>query len=352
MLNRVEKVLIGKDISRNASATAGANIKTLVANLADGEVLVLDKNKCVLADGGTISDSDTIFICQATSKTFDYTNELGTAVTGARELIFSDPIQGMKVKNYKEAEYTAATEASVTYVLTATHPVTLGREYLIRLVYTDMEEYPSQFTQTYRYTALATDVADIDVFGAHLAAKINAHSGRRVQATYTTSGDILKIEGKAVPESTTSTSDIDGYKQVTFNCYFNYVDSNGRWQPVGVTSTTKVAADPGHGTWAQVRDMERAQFPYKGVTNFTAWPIIGPAMSTVAGSCYDLIVIEHDKTYMSPGVNTYQETPLTTVIALATASTGTNAGGQRASLLGQLNTWMASLPQGFTEIDI
>jgi hypothetical protein len=352
MLNRVNKILIGKDISRNASAVAGANIKTLVSALADGEVLVLDKNKDVLAAGATIADSDTIYICQATSKTFDYTNELGTAVTGARELIFSDPIQGKHVRSYKGQSYAAATECSVAYVLTALHPVTLGREYFIRLVYTDMEEYPSQFTQTYRYTAVAGDVSAIDTFGANFAAKINAHAGRRVQATYTDGTDTLLITGKAVPESTGSTADIDEYKQVTFKAFFNYVDSTGKWQAAGVTSTTAVVADPGQGTWPVVRDIEKWQFPYKGVSNFTAWPIIVPAFSTVAGAFYDLIVIEHEQEYMSPGINTYQTTTLTTIIALATASTGINASTQKASVLAQLNPWMASVPGHFASVTI
>jgi hypothetical protein len=215
-----------------------------------------------------------------------------------------------------------------------------------------MEEYPTQFTQNYRYTAVAGDVSAIDTFGAAFAAKINAHNGRRVQATYTAGTDTLLITGKSVPESTSGISDIDGYKQVTFKSFFNYVDTNGNWQPVTVTSTTNVAADPGHGTWPQVRDLEKEQLPYRGVTNFTAFPIIGPTLSTVSGAFYDLIVIEHEQEYMSPGLNTYQTTKLTTVIAMATASTGINASTQLASLLSQLNPWMASTPKGFDNITV
>lgn len=348
MLTRVNKVLIGKDIDRDVQAVAGVNVKTLVSEVADGEVLVLDKYKKVLAAGATKADSDIIYICQATSKTFDYQPESGSAVTGARELIFSDPIQASKVRSFNAKAYTAATECSTSIVLTATHPVTLGREYIIRLVYTDMEEYPSQFTQTYRHIATAGDVSAIDTFGAALAAKINAHAGRRVQATYTGGTDTLLISGKVIPECTTSVNDIDEYKQVTFKCYFNYVDADGNWQPVAVTSTTNVAADPGHGTWPEVRDMEKLQFAYKGVSNFTQFPVITPAFSTVKSSYYDLFVIEHDKEYLSPGINAYQTTPLTTVIAMATASTGINAYGQKASLLAQLNPWMESC--GFVQV--
>jgi hypothetical protein len=347
MLNRVEKVLIGKDIDRTAANVAGAAIKVVVANAVDGEILVLDKNKSVLAAGATVADSDTIFIAQATSKTFDYTNELGTAVTGARELIFSDPIQGKLVRSYKGMSYAAAVEGSVAYVLTALHPVVLGREYIIRLVYTDMEEYPGQFTQTYRYTATAADVLAIDTFGAAFAAKINGHSGRRVQATYTAGTDTLLITAKAVPGNA-----IDGYKQVTFKSYFNYVDANTRWAPVTVTSTTVVATDPGSGTYAIVRDMELQQLPYRGVTNFTAFPIITPLLSSVSGSYYDLIVIEHDREYMSPGINTFQQTSLTTVLALATASNGNNAYGQSAEVVSILNGWMESLQRGFSSVTV
>jgi len=343
MLNRVNKLLIGKDIDRTVAAAAGATVKTLVANVADGEVLVLDKNKSVLAAGKTIADSDTIFIAQATSKTFDYSDGAGTAVVGAREMIFSDPIQGSKVRSYKGEAFDAKTEQKISIILAAAVP-TLAREYIIRLVYTDMEEYPSQFTQTYRYIATAADVAAVDVWGAAMAAKINAHSGRRVQATYTAATNELLIVAKAIPECTTALTDIDGFKQVTFKCYFNYVDANGNWQPVTVTSTTNTAPEPGNGTWELIRDMEKDQFAYKGVSNFTQFPVITPAFSTVKNEEYNLVVIEHEKEYLSPGINAYQTTPLTTVIALPVGAL------QETNILACLNPWLASTPGAFTAI--
>ena len=50
MINRTDKVLIGKDITRDAQVVAGATIVTISAStgLADGEIVVLDKNKTVL----------------------------------------------------------------------------------------------------------------------------------------------------------------------------------------------------------------------------------------------------------------------------------------------------------------
>lgn len=353
MLTRINKVLIGKDIARDAQAVAGANIKTLVSELADGEVLVLDKYKKVLAAGSTVADSDTIYICQATSKTFDYTNEAGTTVTGARELIFSDPIQGKNVKSYKGRSYVAKAEQTAAIDLTGLTPVA-GTEYVIRIIYRDMEEYPSQFTQTYRYIATAADAADLDVFAANWIAKITKHKGRRVNAAYVAGTDVITLTARAIPECTTSLTDIDSFKQVKFDVRFLYVTIKGAWATVPATVTTVTYTGPtaGVGTWEQVRDLEKEALPYVGVSNFTDFPIITPAFSTVKGGFYDLIVIEFDRTYMSPGINITQNTPLTLVIAMATASTGINASTQVVSLLAQLNPWMASTPGSFPAISL
>jgi len=350
MLNRVNKLLIGKDIARDASIASAQSVHDIVQNAEDGEVIVLDKQKKVLAPGSTIADTDTIFIAQATSKTFDFTNEAGTAVTGARELIFSDGIQGAGVTSYTAEPYQAKAEQTCTIVLAAVP--TLGVEYVMRFVYTDMEEHPGQFTQTYRYTALAVDVANIDVFADNLMDKVNAHAGRRINATVAAGSDSLIFTAREIPESCTALTDIDEFKQVTFKAYFNYVDADGNWAPVVVTSQTDVQAVPGSGNWEQIRDLEKAQFAYRGVSNFTQFPVIHPAWCTVVDSYYDLIVIEHNKSYLSPGINSYQSTPVTLMIALATASTGINASTQKDQILSVLNPWMASCPGAFAGITI
>lgn len=353
MLTRVNKLLIGKDINRDAQVVDGATLATITLStgLADGEVVVLDKYKKVLAAGATSADSDTIYIAQATSKTFNYTNELGTAVTAAREVIISDPIKASKVRSYKARTYTAKAEQTAAVDLTGLTPVA-GTEYLIRVIYKDMEEYPSQFTQTYRHIATAADAAAIDTFGASLIAKVNAHAGRRVQASYVDGTDILTLTALEIPDCCTALTDINEFRMVEFEARFLYVDADGLWQTMPSTSTTVSYTGPtyGSGNWEQVRDLEKAQFPYVGVSNFTQFPVITPTMSTVVDSCYDLIVIEHDREYLSPGINTYQYTSLTTILALATASNGVNAGTQAALIVGQLNPWFASL--GFTNIAI
>ena len=243
MLKRVDKILIGKDISRTGSLVIGGGSD----NLADGEIVVLDKNMSILTAGATISDSDTIYLIQGTGDTYDYADADGTAVTSVRRFVTSDPIEGALVKSWKGVSYDAKSEQTSSVDLTGLTPV-VGTEYLIRIIYKDIKEHPGQFTQTYRYVSTT---ATLDTFGAAIVAKITAHSGARVSATYTSGTDVILLTGKAITECTTALTDIDKFSQVEFDAYFLYVDSNGDWQTMASTSTavTTTAADHGQGTW-------------------------------------------------------------------------------------------------------
>jgi len=343
MLQRTNKLLIGKDISRDAQVVAGATIVTSVGStgLADGEVVVLDKDFKVLAAGATIADSDIIYICQGTSLTYSYTNEQGTEVTSNRRIILSDPIQGNLVRSYKGISYDAKGEQVDTWTLSNT-PV-VGTEYFVRIVYNDMNEHPGKFTQTYRY--IATD-ALLATMVVALNAKINAHSGRRVNSTTNTTTTLV-LTGKPIPECTTGLTDIEEFRMVEFESFINYVDSDGNWASLGA-SLSRSAADYGSGTWEQVRDMEKRALPYRGIHNFTMFPVQLPAVDTVKDETYDFIVIEHDKSYVSPDNQYVKQAPLTTVIAFAVPGTGT----QETSVLQQLNPWMASLPRAFANVAV
>ena len=216
MLQRTNKLLIGKDINRDAQVVDGAVITTTAGStgIADGEVVVLDKNFCVLAPGKTIADTDIIYICQGTGDTFTYSNELGTGVSATRKLKFSDPIEGAKVRKYVGTAYAAASEQIDTWTLTGIVPV-VGTEYLVRIVYKDMNEHPGQFTQTYRITA--TD-ALLATWVVAMNAKINAHTGRRVDSTTNTTTTLV-LTGKHIPECTTGTTDIESFRMVEFESF-------------------------------------------------------------------------------------------------------------------------------------
>jgi hypothetical protein len=344
MINRTDKVLIGKDIARDAQVVGGANIVTISAStgLADGEIVVLDKNKNVLADGSTIADTDTIYICQGLTATFDYTNEAGTAVTGARRLTFSDPIVGSKVRTYRGTAYAAKAEQTASVTLTGMTPV-VGTEYLVRIIYKDIKEHPGQFTQTYRYVSTT---ATLDTFGTAIAAKINAHTGRRVQATYTTGTDVLLLTAKEIPECCSTLDDIDEFSMVDFEVRYVYVNSAGNWVtwPSTSTTVTYTATTYGNGNWEQVRDAEKLAAGYVGNDNKTHFPVLKKDWETVVDETYDLIIIEHENPYLAPNNQGYETARLATNIYIA------DGASQTANVLAQLNPWMASCPGAFANV--
>jgi hypothetical protein len=328
MIDRVNKVLIGKNISRTASAVlTGASQAA-----AEGEIFVLDKNKNILTPGATIDDTDTIYIAEILGDTYSYVTEsTGTSVTGVKKYIVSDPIQGNKVKSYIGRAYTAITEQVVTIDGSTFAPV-VGTEYAIRVVYTDTFERPGQVTATYRVISTSTSS---DTLWQQFVTKINKHVNRRVIASGTTE---LVLTGRAMPfDRTDDVNAIDEYYQVTFKAFLfsnNFGDST-------VTYTTRPVS--GNGTWQKVRDAEKKALSYKGIMNRTIFPVQMPAMRTVKSTNYNTIVIEHDKTYTAP--DSYnKDTRLTTEIYIPTTA------GQMANVLSVLNPWMNSTPNALPSV--
>lgn len=350
MLQRTSKLFIGKDIDRDAQCIDGAAITTLIAStgLAEGEVLVLDKDMKIAASDIDKEDSDVIYICQGTGETFNYTNEAGTAVTGARKILISNPIKGANVKSYKGDAYTVKAEKTASLTMTGMTPV-VGTEYIVRIVYKDLNEHPARFTQTYRYVSTT---ATLDTFGAAIAAKINAHKGARVTATYTSGTDVLLLTAKEIPACTTGLTDIDAFTMVDFEVFFNYVNSSSQWVVWPSTSTTVTYTGPtyGSGNWEQVRDMEKADLAYTGPSNKISFPVQSPEMATAVDSYYDIITIEHDAEYLSPDNQYVKKAPLTTKLALATGSDGINDYGQSLNILTRLNSYFGSF--GFASVTV
>jgi len=351
MLKRTDKLLIGKDISRDNAVAAGASLATICATggIASGEVVVLDKFKLVLTAGDTIVDTDYIFICQATGETFDYTNEAGTLTSANRKLLFSDKIEGAKVRKFLGRSHVVKAEQVSTITVTGMTAVA-GTEYLIRIVYKDIKEHPGQFTQTYRIIADAADAASLDVFTDSVAAKINAHSGRRVQATE--SATTIILTGREIPECCSGLTDIDKFSMTEFDAIALEVNSDGNQIALdsGITTNAFVTTGPtyGSGNWEQIRDLEKAYLGHIGISNKTQFPIIQPDMCTVVDDTFDLIIIEHDTTYLAPNNQGVETTPLTTIVALKVES----AGDQSTLLLAQLNPWMASCPGAFSNVAV
>lgn len=350
MLQRTKKIFIGKDINRTAAVTEGLAVMSstsvgyaLSGYIAEGEILVLDKNRKVLGAGKTISDTDTIFICQGLGTTFDIQNEAGTSMTSLVRVRLSDPIHGAFVKVYNGESYVAKSEQATVLDWTGVTPV-VGTEYIIRIVYKDIWEHPGQYTATYRYISTT---ATLGTFLDAFTAKINKHSGRRIVAT-TNSSTTLTLTGLPIPQCTTSVNDLDPFTMVEFKVVADYINSKGYWTSVGLTSNTTTAANWGTGNWENVRDIERASWGYLGITNRTHYPIILPDVCTVKSKTYDMITIEHDSEYQSPDNQYVKRAPHTTVIAFVVPSSGT----QEQVVLAALNSWMASCPGSFAPVSV
>ena len=358
MVNRVTEILIGKDISRDAAVVTGVDMTVLgtTGALGSGELVVLDKNLLVMAPGATVSDTDTIFIAQGTAATFSITNEAGTPTLANRRITLSKPIEAAQVRSYLGADYAVKVEQTQLY---DEDDVTLtcvaGTEYVLRIVYNDITEYPTRFTQSYRWVANGTTEGDLMYAMSALIAK---HKHSRVTseclqadgttaATSVANANQLKLTAKEIPSSCTGTSDIDAFDMVTFTSRITYVNTSGNevifWSD---DDTTYVASDKGSGNWEQIRDIEKYAMGYDGVSNFTHFPVKQPDFETTVDSTYHQIVIEHNPKHLSPYPSDVASDPVTTIIACVVPSSGT----QLNSLLAQLNPWMASCPGAFANI--
>lgn len=335
-MTRTTKVLIGKDIDRTATITS---IYDDTDKPADGEILVLDKNKKVLNSGATIVDSDIIYICQGTGSTYSYTNDTGTTVAAARLLKFSDPIEGAKVRAYRGVPYTAKAQKAITFAA-ITAPATAGTEFVLRIVYKDVVAKRGQFSKTYRFIAADTNP---EHYYDGLRAAILADRGARVVGS---GSNTLILTGKEIPEGSTSLTEIDKFQMVDFDAYLTYVNSDGYQVAIttGGTKSLTTAVEYGFGEWELVRDMEKDQLGNEGISYQAEFPPVSHALSTVVDETYDTIVIEHDRTYLSPDNQYVKQAPMTTVICIPDTAT-TN---QMQDVLSVLNTWMASTPAAFT----
>lgn len=347
MLRKVNKIFIGKT-ARTVALVDGVDITTVQSNIVEGELVVLDSNfNVVEGASATYANTKTIYIAEGSSEIFESTNPDDTPLSG-RRLILSDPIDGSHVVNYIGSTYAAKAEATST-IPSISDTIIAGTEYVLRIVFTGdvAAQVPGQNTETHRYIAKAGDTSD-DVYNG-LIKSINRRSHSRgiqrgrlslVDAVLSTGS--LVLTAKPIRSCTTSVNDIDELVMNGFKVFLNYVDNDGFWTEVGLSAdVTSTASSRGIGTWETVRDAEKHAQAYRGVSNYTWFPVIRPAMRVEKDAEYNLIVIEHDKQYRSPDNQYNKETSLVTQLCFDTAT----AGAIQAEILGTLNTWMASIPK-------
>lgn len=335
-MKRVNKLFVGYDIAGGATSF---NVYGVADDLAEGEVVILNKNKLLLTAGDDISDSDIIYVALGGKTTFTDVNG-----TSRREAIISNPIEGAKVRTFNGESYSAATNKIVTCANTGLTPV-VGDEYVLRIAYKDMQnETPAQYIQEWRVIAGTTSLNDLYTDFATIA---TADPNARV--TVVNAGGTLTITGITIPFSL---NQIDSFKMVDFDVRFNHVTPTGP-EVAGPTVAVSVDSYKGIGDWREVRDLEKESRSNFGITNFFYFPVPtgvtdwfvnnGGSSST---KTYDFVVIEHDASYLSPDLSYNKEARLVTTIALPVNCV------QGTLLLAQLNPWMASTPRAFANVSI
>jgi hypothetical protein len=331
MLARVTSVLIGKDIDRTASLIIGGSSE----NLADGEVVVLDKNKNILlAVDADVAFTDVIYIVQGLGSTYTFSNVAGTSFT-LRRLKFSNPIEGNLVKKYSAVPFDVKGEKTVSFAA-ITGPLTAGTEWCLRIVYKDIHEKRGQFTKTYRCVASTTTSAC--VYNA-LRLEILADSGARITGNAADTAALV-LTGKEISSCTTALTDLDKFSMVDFDAFLTYIHSDGyHANATGGAAKTSTVVQYGQGNWEQVRDLEKGEWGYEGITNRTQYPVILPTQTAVVNTTYNTIVIESDRHYQSPDNQYVKYAPMTTIVCLPVGAL------QTSDILGVLNPWMASVGQ-------
>ena len=329
-MKRVNKILIGGNISSTASSVNAPDTADVIANT---EIVILDKNKQLMSAGATFADTDTIYFAQALTPTFTDSNSMSR-----RPLLYSDPIRGDQIRVVKGLPYQAAIQEIAVLNAPASPLPVVGDEYVLRLVYTDMQsETPAQYVQEYH--EFATDTTWATLYGL-LAADVTADTNARVTAV---AAATLTLTSEAIPFVT---GNIDPYKLVTFQVMIQHiVPATAIPQAAGPTITYTASFD-GIGVWQQVHDMEKQAKAYQGPTNYTWFPVPSFITSYYVDSTltYDFITIDHDAVYASPDNNYDKKQKLTTVIAIP------DGAAMGLTLLGILNPWIASCPNQFSAI--
>lgn len=301
MLQHVHSVMIGSSVP--ASYTA-------VTALTEGQIALFDENRALITDANGAIAASAIYVGVAGAK-MNVTKTDGSIDNTQPLIKFSNRIDKNSRPSMVSGEYVAPTQEKV--VITATNAtIVAGNRYVIRIYYKDLYEDKSQFTHTYEVYAESSTPADLI---SALAAKINAHKGRRVQAS--TSAAVLTLTALEKDDNESAYS-INEYSVVNMevSLYETIPGALLSNQPNAVPGVTivKTAAEPGKGYWKQVRDAERRNMGYNGKVYEDAYPEIMPLRKVVPGTEYDYIIIENDNLYLSNDNQYIKTTPLTTEI--------------------------------------
>lgn len=314
------QLLIGKDVTANA---------TSLADLDSGEIVVVKEDGTLMAAGETLADSASIKIVQGTN----IANGAGTGYLPK----FSAKIQGTNVKRWMGQSYTAATQQVDTITLAGLDALDILRLTII-MTSDKVTGSERQIRKVFELAATGTEATDATA----MAALVNSDDYMKQVLTASTNGADLILTAKAQ-----TYNGIDSYEQVTFISTFYWVDATSSVETIIATVTTKPAFPV--GTPSKIKDIEKLAKANEGITNFIKWPIpTGAATEVLDTENYDVYVIEHDDVHPSADLNGQIASPQKTIIAIPYDA----AGGNGAALEAILNPYFASCPGAFANVNL
>lgn len=298
MLQSVHNVMIGKQVP---------STYTTISALTAGDIAIFDQNRQLIKDSATAAAASAIYVgvCHGT---VDVVNPTSGALEAKPNIEFSQEIQKAGKPSAVIGEYAAPTQQKIVITLTSA-TIVAGNRYVLRIVYKDLSDVKFQFTHSYEVYASSATAADLVTA---LAAKINAHKGRRIEAQ--ASAGVLTLTALAKDDNEGLYS-INEYSVVDMEAFL-YTTIPGALlsnQPDSVPGATiaKTVGNPGKGYWKQVRDAEFRNSPYKGHVFIDAYPEIRQDMRTVVNAEYDYAIIESDNLYLSNDNQYIKTTPMT-----------------------------------------
>lgn len=330
MINRVDHIIIGKDIARTLALTLGSNSAN--SNLADGEVVLLDKNKALLPAGATKQDYPEIHVAVGLTSTFYNPGQ----TTYTKRVMKVSPLITNPV-SYKGTSYTAPVQREWTIGYPAAS-LSANDEVALRAVYTDphmTNQTSGQFVQEWRKKVVGTYGT---TFVREIAALVNNDLDARITAATITGGTGLRLTAKALENQTIN--DLDEHYMIDFEpfLYESNATTGVATTIATIRKTNSVAITYGYGTWQQIRDYERWTKSNDGVRNIQGWPqATGHTdFRTVKDETYDQITIVYNKPFVSADNHYIKDTKETLVIALP------DGASQTTEVVDALNTWMES----------
>lgn len=319
------KILIGKDIARTSSVQV-TDPATGATYIADGEILILDKNHAPLTAGDDVLDSPKITIVQGRG--------------GVNGLKFSNEIDGSNLISVKGLSYRAPAVqvAHIGNVGSGSLAIDVQpfQDYKLTITYThDTDLYAQQANKRVFY--YTTNAADTQLtIATAFVNMINAEDFYNAAASVVNNGANygIRLTGQALDFEL----GLSKYNQMMFEIQI------AGFGTTPVTYTT--APDLGSGDGRQVAELEWFANGFDGVINRVHFPAPTGTQDAVIAETYDIIALEYydsSETYAVSGVK-----PAKSLLYLALP----DGASQTTQVLAQLNPWIASAVRPFNAVSV